>query len=165
MPKVSDIHAVDNINSDYNETTQYFLELDEKINNILEPSIEELNKVKEIRSWKKIIKGPSEEIFLTLSHTLYVYSNLIKHLLSKKELEYILIGRSNNDPIEKQFSLNRYLSGNHLALDVSSFVYNERTLFINVLSGLYHNPNNSYNNEKYNIFLRMFSQYQNSLIE
>ena len=128
------------------------MEPDENANNISEPPIECLNKVKETRGRKKWIGGPLEETFLTLWHTLYMYSDLIKHLLIKKGLNYVLTGRSNNDPIEKWFSLNRYLSSNHLTLDVSSFAHNERTLFINLLSRLCCNPNNSYNKEKYNNF-------------
>ena len=87
VPKGSDTHAADPENSGYDDTIHFFLEQDENINNMSEPSIEESNKVKETRGRKKLIGGPSEETFFTLSHTLCACSDLIKHLLSKKGLE------------------------------------------------------------------------------
>ena len=99
VPKVNNRHAADNANSDYYETIQFFLEPDENVNDISEPSTEASNKVKETRGRKKLIGGPSEETFLTLSHTLCAHSDLNKNLLSKKGLKHVLTGRSNNDPI------------------------------------------------------------------
>ena len=48
----------------------------------------------------------------------------------------MLTGKSNNDPIEYLFSLNIFLGGNHLALDVSTFANNERTLLLHLVSDL-----------------------------
>ena len=49
-------------------------------------------------------------------------------------------------PIEHRFSVDRYLSGNHLALDVSTFAYDERALLLNLVSYPYENVDGSHNN-------------------
>ena len=48
--------------------------------------------------------------------------------------------------------MNRYLSGNHLALDVSSFACNERTLSLSLTSNLCPNSDGSHNKMLHNSF-------------
>ena len=43
------------------------------------------------------------------------------YLLTVKKFLYVLKGKINNNPTEKQLSLARYLSGNHLALDIALY--------------------------------------------
>ena len=57
----------------------------------------------------------------------------------------MLTGKSNNDPSGHHFSLNRHLGGHHLALDVSTFANNERTLILRLVSDLCSNPDRSHN--------------------
>ena len=41
--------------------------------------------------------------------------------------------------------MNRYLSGNHLTLDASAFLHDERALLLNLLSKICENPDGSHN--------------------
>ena len=79
---------------------------------------------------KSLFGGPSDGVFFTLSHTLNAYADQIENLLTTKGFKYVLTRRKNNKPIENRFSVIRHLGGNHLALDVSIFACNERTLFL-----------------------------------
>ena len=72
--------------------------------------------------------------FFTLSHTLNDFSDQIDHSLAAKGFKQVLSIRMNNDPTEHLFSVNIHLCGNHLALDVSVFAHNERTLFLRLIS-------------------------------
>jgi len=108
-------------NNIYDETINYFLDPEEEADIIEESTNELLYESTSKAGRKRLIGGPSEETFFTLSHTLRAFSELIPYLLEKKNFKYILTGQVNNDLIEMRFSLNRYLSGNHLALDVSIF--------------------------------------------
>ena len=87
VTKVNNTHAIDNANSDYDDTINLSLEPDEDLNEISKPSTNMSNETNKKSGRKKLIVGPSEETFLTLSHTLYVYSGLINHLMTKKRFE------------------------------------------------------------------------------
>ena len=50
-----------------------------------------------------------------------------------------------NDPIELYFSLNRYLGGYDLALNISTSACNKRTLLLNLVTKLCKNNDKSYN--------------------
>ena len=89
--------------------------------------------------------GPSEETFFTFAHTLRAFSDEIEHLLSSKKCTCVLTGKNNNDPIEHRFSLNRNLSGHHLALDVSTFSNNERMSLLRLVSVSCANIDGSHN--------------------
>ena len=57
----------------------------------------------------------------------------------------MLTGKSNNDPIEHCFSLNRHLDGHGLALDFSTFANDERTLLLRLVCDLSANTDGSHN--------------------
>lgn len=59
---------------------------------------------------KRLIGGPSEETFFTLSYSLRCFADMIKHMLVELKVEFVLAGRMSNDLIEHQFSLIRCLS-------------------------------------------------------
>ena len=85
--------------------------------------------------WQKsLFGGPLEETFFSMSHILNDFSDQIEHSLAAKGFKQVLSGRMNNDTTEHLFSVNRHLCGNHLSLDVSAFAYNERTLFLRIIS-------------------------------
>ena len=65
----------------------------------------------------------------------------------------MLIGKKHHGPIEKIFSLNRHLGGNHLALDVSTFAWNERTLLLSLVGKLCANADDSHNKTLHKYFL------------
>ena len=100
----------------YDESINYFINPEEEENKTAEPKNEPKHEKKRTAGRKRLIGGPSEETFLTLSHTLRSFSDLITYLLDKKGFKYVLCGRVNNDPIEMRFSLNRYLSGKSFSI-------------------------------------------------
>ena len=106
----------------------------------------------EIKAENVIWEGASEETILTLAHSLPCFSDLVTHLLVKKKLKFLLIGRIKNDLIERRFILIRHLSGNHFALDASTFAHNERTLLLTLVSQLCTNGDGSHNKGLYNQF-------------
>ena len=57
----------------------------------------------------------------------------------------MLTGKSNIEPIEHRFILNRYLGGHHLALDVRTFDNNERKLSLRLGRDLCANIDRSHN--------------------
>ena len=101
---------------------------------------------------KRLIGSPAEETFFTLAHYLRAFSGLIVHMLVKKKFKFVLTGRINNDPIEHRFSLIRFLAGNHLALDVSTFAHNERTLLFKLVTQLCTNVDSSHDTNMYKSF-------------
>ena len=121
-----------------------FLDVDEDINDIVESNndivLERSNKF----GRKRLIGGPSEETFLILYYDLHTFSDFITHFLTEKGL-CVLPGRLNNYPIEKRFSLNKNLSGNHLSLDLSSFSRYECTFLLNLINELYQHFYSIYN--------------------
>ena len=70
---------------------------------------------------------------------------------------YDLVGRLSNDPIEHRFSLNRSISGHHLALDVASFIQNERTLSFQLIAKLHTNANGNGNKQSHSSFFESAS--------
>ena len=67
------------------------------------------------------------------------------HSLVEEKNVHVSPGRMTIDPIEKLFCLVRCLSGNHLALDVSSFYQIERTLLLQLVAKLCANQHGSMN--------------------
>ena len=65
-----------------------------------------------------LIGGLNEETLFTSSHTLNYFSSYVVCLPTEN---FVLTEKSNDDPIEHRFSLNRSLSGHHLALHVENF--------------------------------------------
>ena len=108
---------------------------------------------------KALIGGLSEETFFSLSHTMRSFPDCIIELLEIQKFKYVLPGRINNDPIELRFSLNRYLAGNDLALDVASFCHNERTLLLQLVGHLCTNADGSLDKEKYKGFFDSHVSY------
>lgn len=83
-----------------------------------------------------LYRSVSEETFLILLCVLRSFSDLISNLLKKKGFKRVFCGKINNDPIELRFGINQCLVGNNLALDVSTFTHNERTLLLPLVSKL-----------------------------
>ena len=88
---------------------------------------------------------PSEETFFTFAHALRAFADEIEHLSSTKKITCVLIGKSKNESIEHRFSLNICLGGNHLALDISTFANNERTLLLIIVCDSCANIDGSFN--------------------
>ena len=93
----------------------------------------ELNNNKNKKSRKALHGDPSEERFFSFAHTLLAFKDEIEHLLGTKKFTCVLTEKSNNEPIEHRFSLNTCLGGHRLALDVSTFFNNERTLLLRLV--------------------------------
>ena len=117
---------------------------------------------------KPLIGGLSTDTFLCLSHTLRAYSDFITHLLDVKKFKFVLSGFSNNDRIEKYFCFMRYLSGMHLALDITSFCQNARTDLFRTISRLCMNKDGSHSKIAMRDFfadvLSMINSNENELI-
>ena len=94
---------------------------------------------------KILFGGPSEETSMALLHPLNSFSGKTIHLLTVKGFNYVLTWKISNDPIEHRFSMNACLSGNYLALDASTFAYDERTLLLKLVSHLCENVDASHN--------------------
>ena len=94
---------------------------------------------------KSLFSGLAEENLFSISHTLNYFSDQITCLLTDKGFKHAISGKSNNDPIEHLFSLNRCLGGHHLALELSTFAQEERELLFHVISKLCTNNDGSHN--------------------
>ena len=105
--------------------------------------------------------GISQETFFTLSHALRAFSECIKILLVEEKFLHVLPGRMNNDPIEMRFSLNRCLSGNHLALDIASFYQNEQALLLQLVGKLCTKPDESLSKIKHKYFFEVIDAITN----
>ena len=135
----------------YCDAINYFMDEDEK-EKISKSKSNNSNDTSKKGGRKCLIGGLSEETFFTLSHTLKCFSDLIIDLIIKKGFEFVLSGKIDNDPIELRFGINRYLAGNYLALDVLTFVHNERTLLLRLVSKLCQNKDHSHNKTMYKSF-------------
>ena len=65
------------------------------------------------------------------------------------------------DPIEKRFRINRHPGGHHSALDVSTFLCNERALLLHLIGELCANSDGSHNKTLHKSFFIVV----NSMIE
>lgn len=82
-------------------------------------------------------------------------------MLVKLKVKFVLAEPMNNDPIEHRFSLIRYLSGNHLALNVPTFLHNEWMLLLKLVVQLCVNTDGSHNKNLH----KSFFDYAHSMIE
>ena len=101
--------------------------------------------INEKKLGKKIFRGPSEDTFLTFSHSLNAFADQIYYFLTAKGFKLALTRRKKNDPIEHLFSVTMCLGSHHLALYVSEFSCNERTSILCVISQSFSNQDGSHN--------------------
>ena len=78
----------ENKNDAYDESIYFVLDPDEDIKNIKESNNDILEERNNKSDRKRLIGGPSEETFLTLSHALHDFSDLITCLFTKKVLKF-----------------------------------------------------------------------------
>ena len=112
----------------------------------------EYNNKKNKAGRKASYGGSLEETFFAFAHASRAFSDEIVCLLNRNTFACVLTWRNNNDAIYHRFSLNRYLAGHHLALDVITFAHNERALLLRLVSNLCTNIDDSHNKLSHNYF-------------
>lgn len=75
----------------------------------------------------------SRETFFCAIQTTTAIPKLVDHLLKKKSLSYVLLGKMNSDPIERRFGHYRQLAGANYFLSVRQFLEAEKSIRIRAL--------------------------------
>ena len=105
---------------------------------------------------KGLIGGLSEETFFSSSHTLKSFADYIAELLTEKKFKHVLPRHMSNVPIEMQFSMNRFLSRNHLTLGICGFYCGKRTLLLQLTRNLRASKDSSLSRVKHKSFSLTF---------
>jgi len=83
-----------------------------------------------VEQWKLMStkKKLSSETFFTLTHTLKGLVDLCHYLLETSNLDYILLGKVNSDPIERRFGFYRQLAGANFFVSLKQFFEGEKNI-------------------------------------
>jgi len=83
-----------------------------------------------VETWQSMPtkKKLSNEMFFSLRHTLRGLIHLSKYLFETSDLEFILLGKVNSDPIERRFGTYRQLSGANFFVSLKQFFEGEKKL-------------------------------------